>query len=301
MSTLPTPAQIVPSDKGLEHMIIDGAAEQLSGSKQQISLPKKILALSRDKLKDHIREMANAGNGFGKTQIAEIYSMLFKPYQKAVIVVLNPLDTLGDNQVEEKKSVGLDNKTIQLINLTKDTLTKNVATQIIQGDFAFIYVSPEVFLNRELFKGIYFNPTFQSHLVSVVVDEAHMIYIYGKLGSRLMARNGAPLLLMSATCPPVAIAGILDSLRMPLPQAHFVWAELTRPEIRILRIPMKNSLASCNDLLQLYSPEEPSNNAIAPTLIYSCTINHTLQVLKVIHEARGIPKGEDEAKSSFAR
>jgi superfamily II DNA helicase RecQ len=29
-------------------------------------------------------------------------------------------------------------------------------------------------------------------------------------------------------------------------------------------------------------------------------VNHTLQVLKVIHEARGIPKGEDDATSSFA-
>jgi superfamily II DNA helicase RecQ len=174
-----------------------------------------------------------------------------------------------------------------------------------------MFPSPEAFLNSELFKGIYFNPTFQSHLVSVVVDEARMIYMwglvasgkikgvasharhgdrglfypsYGKLGSRLMATNGAPLLLMSATCPPVAIASILDSLRMPLPQAHFVWAELTRPEIWILQIPMKNSLASCDDLLQLYSPEEPSNNAIAPTLIYSCTINHYKKICFTCHQ-----------------
>jgi hypothetical protein len=126
MSTSLTPAQIFPSDKGLDHMIINGVAAQLSGSKQRIALPKKILALSCDELKAHIREMANgiygdkekdgqidavahlvhsehtfvlAGTGFVKTRIAKIYSMLFKPYQKAVIVVLNPLDALGDNQV----------------------------------------------------------------------------------------------------------------------------------------------------------------------------------------------------------
>jgi superfamily II DNA helicase RecQ len=40
-----------------------------------------------------------AGTGFGKSRIAEIYLRLFKPYQKPVIVVLNPLDALGDNQV----------------------------------------------------------------------------------------------------------------------------------------------------------------------------------------------------------
>ncbi|PLW48877.1 hypothetical protein PCASD_02790 [Puccinia coronata f. sp. avenae] len=158
-------------------MIIDGAVELLSGSKQRVALPKKLLALSRDELKDHIKKMANgicedeakegqidavahlvhsehtfvlAGTGFGKTQIAEMYSKLFKPYQKAVIVVVNPLDALGDNQVEEKKDVGVDHKTIQAINLTKDTLTGNVAKQITRGDFSFIYVSPEAFLNSEM-------------------------------------------------------------------------------------------------------------------------------------------------------
>ncbi|PLW31553.1 hypothetical protein PCASD_19111 [Puccinia coronata f. sp. avenae] len=98
----------------------------LSGAEKRISLPQKLLALSRKELKDHIKQTSNriygnkakdgqidmashlvhsehtfvlAGTGFGKSCIAEIYLQLFKPYQKPVIVVLNPLDALGDNQV----------------------------------------------------------------------------------------------------------------------------------------------------------------------------------------------------------
>lgn len=41
-----------------------------------------------------------AGTGYGKTRIAESFRMLFKQSLKAIVLVLNPLDALGDNQVE---------------------------------------------------------------------------------------------------------------------------------------------------------------------------------------------------------
>jgi superfamily II helicase len=40
-----------------------------------------------------------AGTGFGKTCIAELYYRLFEQKKKPVVLVLNPLDALGDNQV----------------------------------------------------------------------------------------------------------------------------------------------------------------------------------------------------------
>jgi ERCC4-related helicase len=40
-----------------------------------------------------------AATGFGKTRIAEMYHNLFQPYQKSIVIVLNHLDSLGDNQV----------------------------------------------------------------------------------------------------------------------------------------------------------------------------------------------------------
>lgn len=40
-----------------------------------------------------------AGTGFGKSCIAELYFHMFSKVNKPVILVLNPLDALGNNQV----------------------------------------------------------------------------------------------------------------------------------------------------------------------------------------------------------
>ena len=43
-----------------------------------------------------------AGTGFGKSRISEMYYRLIPKEKNAVVIVLNPLDSLGDNQVSEK-------------------------------------------------------------------------------------------------------------------------------------------------------------------------------------------------------
>lgn len=43
-----------------------------------------------------------AGTGYGKTRIAEQFRSLFKGNDRGIVMVLNPLDALGDNQVSLK-------------------------------------------------------------------------------------------------------------------------------------------------------------------------------------------------------
>lgn len=40
-----------------------------------------------------------SGTGYGKSRIPELFAHLFDRNQRAVVVILNPLDALGDNQV----------------------------------------------------------------------------------------------------------------------------------------------------------------------------------------------------------
>jgi superfamily II DNA helicase RecQ len=165
-----------------------------------------------------------AGTGYGKSRIPEIYYQLIPKKIGAVIIVLNPLDTLGDNQVLEKVAAGFT-----AINLTKLTFNALEATKIKHGDYHFIYLSPEILLNSKMWDVIYFSRKFQDRLALVVVDESHMIYqwgivestkakqlwslalgrdkdrgifrpSYGKLGLYLLVRVSVPLLLISATC-----------------------------------------------------------------------------------------------------
>ncbi|POV95158.1 hypothetical protein PSTT_16424 [Puccinia striiformis] len=228
-----------------------------------------------------------AGTGFGKTRIAEVYWHLFPAYRKPVILVLNPLDTLGDNQ------------------------------------------SPEVLLNNVMFRRVFFDKQFQSRLILSVVDEAHMVYIwglvasglgkkitshlklqdrgifrpsYGDLGARLLAAHGVPILLLSATCRPIAIDKILCSLKITPDNITLIKGELTRPEIRLIQVPMKSLLGLCNDLKSIFGPRDLiPDNQIPATLMYCPTPNLTWQALKVIHEAWEIRGGHHDPASTFAR
>lgn len=119
---------------------------------------------------------------------------------------------------------------------------------------------------------------FRDRLILKVVDEAHMIYSwglvesgwskksaahsksqdrgcfrpsYGHLGTRLLPTDNVPLLLMSATCRPIAIQAIMTSLKLTENNLVILRGELTRPEIRFIRVYMDHSLASAKDLLHI--------------------------------------------------
>ncbi|KAA1071121.1 hypothetical protein PGTUg99_017459 [Puccinia graminis f. sp. tritici] len=262
------------------------------------------------------------GTGFGKTRISEMYFGLFD--KKVVVLVLNPLDSLGDDQVREKKLVN-----INAINLNKMTLNMDTVNKIKRGAFSFVYLSPEVFLNSSIFTELFFSDEFQDILSLVVVDEAHMIYLwglvvskqsksliifarledqavfrpgYGHLGTRIMATNNIPVLLLSATCRPVAVSAITTSLMLQPSDINMINGELTRPEIRLIRIPMESTLSSCDDLLRIFAPASITSAADSvPMIIYSGTRNRTFQVMKVVNEARATPYHEYDPSDGFIR
>ena len=87
--------------------------------------------------------------------------------------------------------------------------------------YYYLTQSPEVLLNKEMFTRIFFSQGFRERLALVVVDEAHIVYVwglvasgqaktlsshgrhmdwgtfwpsYGDLGTRLLATNGVPFL-----------------------------------------------------------------------------------------------------------
>ncbi|POW02773.1 hypothetical protein PSTT_11544 [Puccinia striiformis] len=113
-----------------------------------------------------------AGTGSCKSRVAKVYCHLFAKTKNPVVLVLNPLDALGTNQVQEKIAQGFT-----AINLKQTNFNKSVAGEILPGKYNFIYLSPEIFLNNKMFTGVYHNQKFQDHLVLTVVDEAHMIYM----------------------------------------------------------------------------------------------------------------------------
>lgn len=192
-----------------------------------------------------------------------------------------------------------------------------------------MFQSPEIFLNNPLFDRSYFCKEFQNQLILKVVDEAHMIYSwglvesgkskfsvahqknpdrgffrpsYGQLGPRFLATDNAPILLMSATCRPIAIEGILASLKLTRSNITFKQGELTRPEIRLIRVYLQKPVSSCEDLLRVIpSRKDVPDKDLAQMLVYSGTQNDTLASLRMIHKARGTPQDSENGRSPFAQ
>ncbi|KAA1067813.1 ATP-dependent DNA helicase sgs1 [Puccinia graminis f. sp. tritici] len=234
-----------------------------------------------------------AGTGFGKSRIAELYMKMIPQKSKGVVLVLNPLDSLGENQVLEKQQAGFS-----AINLTKLSFNRKTAEEISDGVYQFVYLSPEIFLNSKLFRKVYYSSVFQNRLALIVVDEAHMIYIWGLL----LFRNDKPLLLLSATCRPVAVEAIKKSLKLTDATVDILRGELTRPEIRILRLPMANSLASSLDAIKVFpSFKDVADHDMVPSLVYSGSRNRTSTVLEVIERARETPGSASIPDSNCAR
>ncbi|KAI7944613.1 hypothetical protein MJO28_010308 [Puccinia striiformis f. sp. tritici] len=254
-----------------------------------------------------------AGTGYGKSRLSEMYIDLFPKSQRAVVLVLNPLDALGENQVLEKEVAGYT-----AINLTKMNFDDKTANAILNGDYNFIYLSPEIYLNSRSFDRVYFSTTFQNRLAMIVIDEAHMVYIwglvesstsktivsahtkhedyalfrpyYGKIGAHILFRNEKPLLLLSATCRPVATEAIMKCLKLNNDNLDILRGELTRPEIRIIRVEMDHSLCSSLDLLKAFpSQKDVANDDMVATLVYSGSRNRTLTSMEVFDLARGTP------------
>lgn len=186
-----------------------------------------------------------------------------------------------------------------------------------------------MFLNSKTFQKIYYSTDFQKHLILKVVDEAHVIYSwglvasglakglqshsqlddvcefrpsYGDLGQALTATDKVPVLLLSATCRPIAIERIWNSLKLTPQNRVQIQGELVRPEIRYIRIYLTRPLETAEDITQFIPHQDVISDVDLPsTIIYSRSQDSTFVVSKVVHSARGNPKGAEDGNSPCCR
>lgn len=107
---------------------------------------------------------------------------------------------------------------------------------------------------------------------------------------------------MSATCPPRHRDLIYATLKIRKDDIKYVEGELARPEITIMRLEMKKAKSTLEDLRFHFALQSDiPDNQVPPTLIYTNTRQKTMTALKVLNNAREVPKGEYNPKSTFAR
>lgn len=162
-----------------------------------------------------------------------------------------------------------------------------------------------------------------------MVDEAHLIYVwgliasgksrylathsncqdrgvfrpsYGNLCSQFLATDHAPVLLMSATCRPQALRAIRANLRWKVDDVVILQGELVRPEIRLIRVNLKHTLKSAQDIQQFFGlSSNVLTKDIPPTLIYSNTQDGTLECMRAVNIAHGRPQDSQDGRAKCAR
>ena len=116
----------------------------------------------------------NLPTGFGKSLIflslpivADIVSG--KPRGSSVIVVISPLRSLMEDQVQYLNSI-----CILAIAIT-DVEDPEIIQQVLNGNFLVVFGSPECLLSTALWRGIFESESFSEMLIGVAIDEAHCI------------------------------------------------------------------------------------------------------------------------------
>ncbi|KAJ7599783.1 P-loop containing nucleoside triphosphate hydrolase protein [Mycena floridula] len=153
--------------------------------------------------------LIHAGTGSGKTAIAAGPHAHPSSKGKVTIMALSPLIALQEEQVDTfKDEFGLEafavNSSVQG-GIARETMAK-----ICEGTWQIILISPEMLLSKRFVSKVLRNNDFRSRILSVVVDEAHVVSHwgadfrkkYGELGIiRALLPPGIPIVAMSATLP----------------------------------------------------------------------------------------------------
>ena len=116
----------------------------------------------------------NLPTGFGKSLIFQSLPIVAdivsgKPRGSSVIVVISPLRSLMEDQVQYLNSI-----CIPAIAIT-DVEDPEIIQQVLNGNFLVVFGSPECLLSTALWRGIFKSENFSEMLIGVAIDEAHCI------------------------------------------------------------------------------------------------------------------------------
>ena len=116
----------------------------------------------------------NLPTDFGKSLIFQSLPIVAdivsgKPRGSSVIVVISPLRSLMEDQVQYLNSI-----CIPAIAIT-DVEDPEIIQQVLNGNFLVVFGSPECLLSTALWRGIFKSESFSEMLIGVAIDEAHCI------------------------------------------------------------------------------------------------------------------------------
>ncbi|KAF8421869.1 P-loop containing nucleoside triphosphate hydrolase protein, partial [Boletus edulis BED1] len=189
-----------------------------------------------------------AGTGMGKT-LTFWMPLLFRP--EGIQIVVTPLNLLGKQNI-----VALTRAHIPAISINSETATATNFHAILKLKYRAIVISPEQMMRPDgEFEKILKDTRFASHIISIVIDEAHCLTDWGEFRPeyRELARlhyllPSIPLLVASATLTKTALNDIMRLLQMRLGNTAVLRRSSDRPNIKIGVKKIKYALNTFADL-----------------------------------------------------
>ena len=113
--------------------------------------------------------------GFGKSLcymlLPKAFDLLYnKTDGTSIIIVISPLTSLMDDQVESCVSRG-----IKAIAVTREEESKKKYASVVNGFYQIVYMSPEMIIGTRKWQATLQDDEYQSRLCGVVIDEAHCV------------------------------------------------------------------------------------------------------------------------------
>ncbi|KAL1717570.1 P-loop containing nucleoside triphosphate hydrolase protein [Schizophyllum commune] len=228
--------------------------------------------------------IVHAGTGFGKTAIAA-GPHYHDSAKGGVTLMISPLIALHDEQVETFQSEF--KLTATAVNSSHGGCRKEKLQEIVAGKHQIVLISPEMCLSRRFTREVLQNPEFGARVLSVVVDEAHVVSHwgaqfrkkYGQLGQiRAFLPRRTPIVALSATLSARIRDDVLAKLQFH--KTDFVSIDVgnDRPNVSLVVRAMQHPMNTYADLDFVIPSSVTEVSDIKKTFIYADNIQSGIEI-----------------------
>ncbi|KII85091.1 hypothetical protein PLICRDRAFT_145764 [Plicaturopsis crispa FD-325 SS-3] len=198
--------------------------------------------------------LVHAGTGLGKTAIAA--GPHAHPSAKGkVTLMVSPLIALHEEMAETFRDEFKLKATA--INSSNGGCKAETLEEIITGEWQIVLISPEMLLSRRFTNDVLRKPEFGQRILSVVIDEAHVVSHwgssfrkkYGELGKiRAFLPRSTPFVALSATLPARLRHDVLTKLQYHKTDYVSIDVGNDRPNVSIVVRGMQHPINTYADL-----------------------------------------------------
>ncbi|KAF8177452.1 P-loop containing nucleoside triphosphate hydrolase protein [Pholiota molesta] len=280
--------------KGLKLGDLKGLAQKIKDKFKWKHTPREfqLQAIEAQLLRKDV--LIHAGTGSGKMAIAA------GPYaheatEGMVTFLVLPLISLQEEQVITfEKEFGL---TATALNSTHggcsvEVMKSDEQQNICEGRWQIVIISPELMLTKRFISNVLRNPEMSRRLLSIVVDEAHVVSHWGsgfrkKYGSlgilRALVPKGTPMIAMSATLPARVRYDVLNKLQFNQKNYTYINMGNDRLNVSLIVRAMQHPMNTFRDLDFIIPKEVKTRDDINKIWIYVDSVSTGTDIAEYLY------------------